>query len=170
MRENYIVLNGKRIDLTEEQIDKLGLKIPVKNMFDRDYENSFYFIGSDGHVWSEGDSLISSGFPDRVYEVANYCADKNIMQQRAFHETLNRLLWRFSMQNDGDKIDWSNRSNKYFITYDYNAKDFKVDYFHTQYGCHLRPFVEYFYTEKIAQKAIDEIVLPFMKEHPKFVL
>lgn len=30
MSENYIVINGKKIDLTEEQLEKLGIKVVIK--------------------------------------------------------------------------------------------------------------------------------------------
>ena len=33
MNENYIMLNGKRVDLTEEQLEKLGLKVEKKDCF-----------------------------------------------------------------------------------------------------------------------------------------
>ena len=92
------------------------------------------------------------------------------MEQRALHETLSRLLWRFSMQHDGDKIDWNNYSRyKHFIVYDYLDKKFKIDFINTMHGCTLKSSAVYFDTSKIAHRAIDEIVLPFMKEHPGFV-
>ena len=48
--ENYLVLNGKRVDLTKELNEKLGLQIN-KNPFERtSMGEEFYFIGSDGFV------------------------------------------------------------------------------------------------------------------------
>ena len=161
MSENYIMLNGKRVDLTEEQIEKLGLKVE-KDVFEKqNYNEKYYWITSDGQVVEAKDVPPS----DMRYNVANYCTDEALMQQRALHETLSRLLWRFSMQNDGDKIDWNTENDcKFFICYNHYKKQYDTD-FNNIYN-HL---CTYFYSEEIAKRAIDEIVLPFMKEHPEFV-
>ena len=167
MSENYIMLNGKRIDLTEEQIEKLGLKID-KDYFERKHNQLFYFIGQYGTVKAEYDSNASE-MDSLRHSVANYCTDKSLMEQRALHETLSRLLWRFSMQNNGDKINWDNSSRKYFISYDYHKKEFHADYYQTPYGCTLKSAMQYFHSVEATQRAIEEIVIPFMKEHPEFV-
>jgi hypothetical protein len=86
------------------------------------------------------------------------------MEQRALQETLNRLLWRFSMEHDGDKIDWSNRITlKYFISYDNSESCFSTDWHAIGKSCNI-----YFHTRAIAQQAIEEIVKPFITEHPEF--
>ncbi len=168
MSENYIMLNGKRVDLTEEQLEKLGLKVEKENCFNRANSIKGYnCINALGELsWSLD---YGNEIDNKLYQVANYCTDKALMQQRALHETLSRLLWRFSMQNDGDKIKWINSSRKYFITYDYHAEEFRVDYYQTPHGCTLKPATEYFYSVQIAKRAIEEVVIPFMKEHPEFV-
>lgn len=165
MSENYIMLNGKRVDLTYEQIEKLGLK---KDCFQRvDMTEDYYLISWSGKVTGTSEFYLIDD--EKAYDVGNYCTDYSLMQQRALHEILSRLLWRFSMQNDGDKLDWSKSNVKYFIVYDYHDKTFKIDYLKSAYGCTLKFSTEYFYSPQIAQRAIDEIVLPFMKEHPEFV-
>lgn len=163
MSENYIMLNGKRIDLTDEQFEKLGLKVE-KDCFRRLKNNQkYYCIREIGKVESFLDN--EDKIDDEFYKVANYCTDKSLMEQRALHETLSRLLWRFSMQNDGDKIDWHNANQcKYQIYYNhYEGKYFVSNYCWQQYNG------QYYRTEEIAKRAIDEIILPFMKEHPDFV-
>ena len=163
MSDNYIMLNGKRVDLTEEQLEKLGLKVEKKDdCFKKGKE--YYFISNTGSVIKEPDTNYWADI-DR-YKVANYCTDKALMQQRALHETLDRLLWRFSMQNDWDKIDWSNTDQvKYYICF--RERDRECDICNNL-SC-KNEGTTYFHTEKTAQRAIDEIVLPFMKEHPEFV-
>lgn len=167
MNENYIMLNGKRVDLTDEQIEKLGLKTEEKkDCFKYNYLSGYYYINSQGRV-NGGEFFDHADTKNKElrYEIANYCTDKSLLQQRAYHETLSRLLWRFSMQNDGDKIDWSYYGKaKYSICYDTNGGKFCI-----RYCYHVKYFEPYFYSEEIAQRAIDEIVLPFMKEHPDFV-
>lgn len=162
MSENYIMLNGKRVDLTDDQLEKLGLKIE-KDCFKRlERGKKFYCIGVNGKVEEVTETLHK--VDDACYNVANYCTNEKLMWQRALHETLSRLLWRFSMQNDGDKIDW-NDNCKYIVLYDHECQKFRIDRW-TSY--HFQGSV-YFYKEKIAQRAIDEIILPFMKEYPEFV-
>lgn len=164
MNENYIMLNGKRVDLTDEQIEKLGLKI---DCFHRS-EEPYYFINHYGEVDEGGDNspIGLTGASRKHHKVANYCTDKDLLQQRAYHETLSRLLWRFSMQNDGDKIDWDDcYQNKYHICYDYAYEKFRILAYQTM---NLGE-VTWFLSERTVQRAIDEIVLPFMEEHPDFV-
>lgn len=163
MNENYIMLNGKRVDLTDEQLEKLGLKVE-KDCFRRLKNNQkYYCIRAIGKVESFLDN--EDEIDDEYYKVANYCTDKSLMEQRALHETLSRLLWRFSMQNDGDKIDWHNANQcKYQIYYNHNEGKYFVSN-----NCWQQYNGQYYRTEEIAKRAIDEIILPFMKEHPDFV-
>ena len=110
--ENYLMLNGRRIDLTKEQIRTLGLEVE-KDYFKRGGE--YFYITPQGNVTNDfdADGCITSNCR---YNVGNYCTDENIIKQRALHETLDRLLWKFSMENDGDKIDRnSSNRNKFYI-------------------------------------------------------
>lgn len=161
--ENYLMLNGKRIDLTEEQIRTLGFEVK-KDYFKRNVDGEYFFITPQGNVTNEFESngCIAS---ECRYKVGNYCTNEEMMKQRALHETLDRLLWRFSMQNEGDKIDWGCRkSSKYYIFYDCYLHEFKIDC--KQWS---KNKIIYFNTEEIACRAIDEIVKPFMEQHPEFV-
>lgn len=166
-KEAYIEIDGKRTQLTVEQMKVLGIyEEPKANPFERTkYNKKFYYISSIGKTEDLED--MRGDFSNNLFNVANYCTDASIMQQRALHETLNRLLWRFSMENDGDKIDWKdNYSAKYVILFDNKNKCFKVYcYSITKFNGSI-----YFSTEKIAQRAIDEIIIPFMKEHHDFIL
>lgn len=163
MNENYIMLNGKRVDLTDEQIEKLGLKTEKQDCFTE--KSNYYYIDDCGDVEYQ-EVCIFDSIDEGRYKVANYCTDESLLQQRAYHETLSRLLWRFSMQNDGDKIDWNNEFHrKYFIFYDIKYdKTFNIGEI-----CYSHSQDIFFHTKEITQRAIDEIVLPFMKEHPDFV-
>ena len=123
--ENYIVINGKKAELTEEQLKKLGIEVK-DDPFEKVKRNEvFYYVSSSGqvHGQTEGYGTGSSS----LFNAANYCRDRKIMEQRALHETLNRLLWRFSMQNGGNKIDWHNREqDKWAITFNCNFDTFHV--------------------------------------------
>lgn len=165
MNENYIMLNGKRVDLTDEQLEKLGLKVN-KDCFNRSsVKEEYFFIDTFGKVsYDYNDSPVGT---DRVrHKVANYCTNKSIMKQRALHETLDRLLWRFSVQNGGDKIDWSNHNtDKCCLYFSHKEKTIVIENnnYLQNIGC------TYFNTREVAERAINEIVIPFIKEHPEFV-
>lgn len=160
--ENYIMLNGKRIDLTAEQVETLVGK-KEKDPFERVKGGAYCYIDNDGRVETQWDEFV--GIDNDRYEAGNYCTDKELMKQRALHETLNRLLWRYSMQNGGREIDWSiPNKNKWVVSYDFEKKDFCT------YFCWSDVDVGtvYFYDGVIAKKAIEEIVKPFMEKHPEF--
>jgi hypothetical protein len=161
--KNYICINGNKTELTEEQLKQLGIELPKANLFEMKEDESFYFITTYGAVIETTANINRKA----KHSVANYCTDEAIMQQRALHETLDRLLWRYSMMHDGDKIDWNNSSQEKFeidFTH-YKDKDvFEVSaYSITQNICSV-----YFATEKTAFDAIKEIVKPFIAAHPNF--
>ena len=161
---NYICINGKKAELTEEQMKALGIELPKANPFDRTgLQKRYYSIIADGKVY-QSHELGDSNDRNR-HEVANYCTDRAIMEQRALYETLNRLLWRYSMEHDGDKINWHDPHcrRQYYIVFDYQTKDFDVNYEYT-----TNNFMTHFYTEEIALNAIEEIIKPFMEAHPEF--
>ena len=165
--ENYICINGKKAELTEEQLKALGIELPQANPFERVQKGEkYYCIEALGNVCSYTEDYY--GIDEQAYDNANYCTDKAIMEQRALHETLNRLLWRYSMQNDGDKIEWHSDPNqnrtKAFIYYNHIEKKFDI---HTRWDCQFFGCV-WFNTYEVAQSAIKEIVEPFMKDHPDF--
>lgn len=165
--ENYIVINGRKAELTAEQLKALGLEREISSPFSRASEdNYYYFMTNGGEVVYEKE--LYSSFDDNRYNVANYCTDREIMEQRALHETLNRLLWRYSMEHKGnDETDWNNTQKKqYFIYYDKANNTWFVDY---TYATLIIGSVG-FCSSEIAESAIKEIIEPFMAEHPDFKL
>ncbi len=163
--ENYIVINGKKAELTPEQLETLGIEVPKAKAFERVKEYGIYYsIDARGNIFPTKEN---SDYTDEGrYYAANYCTDKVLMRQRALHEILNRQLWRFSMLHNGDKINWDDYSTKYYIFYDrkHNENKYCVDY-NNKYQI---ASTIYFYSEEIAQQAIDEIIKPFIAEHPDF--
>lgn len=167
MSENYIVINGKKADLTPEQLKALGIepKTEKKNPFDTlPLGKEYCFIADGGYIdyaTEYGDEL-----DELRFECANYCTDSDILQQQAYRETLNRLLWRFSMEHDGDKIDWNSGKYKYCLFFDSDNGEWGVD------SCSIccRQGSVYFDTYEIAEQAIKEIIEPFMASNPDFKL
>lgn len=100
------------------------------------------------------------------HAVANYCTDHDLLLQQAYRETLNRLLWRFSMENGGKDINWMNDERKFMVVYSHDAMKWIVDWSKTWQRFGIVNFIN----ENIARQAIKEIVEPFMKAHPDFKL
>lgn len=102
--ENYICINGKKTELTEEQMKTLGIELPKTSPFNRVkyMRDAYFYIASDGCVYTDLDGR--GNVSNHRFNAANYCTDKAIMEQRALHETLSRLLWRFSEQNGGSGV------------------------------------------------------------------
>lgn len=162
--ENYIVINGKKAELTPEQLDVLGIKVTKANVFDRvEIDKRYFYIDSYGSVGTTYENGIV--VDDRRYQYANYCTDKSLIEQRALQEILSRQLWRFSMLHNGDKIDWNPDTKKYYITYRHRNDTYLACWDAT--SCQDINTV-YFYSKEIAQQAIEEIIKPFIAEHPDF--
>lgn len=155
-------VNDKEIEVevSEEQLAKLTKK---KSIFSRVEKNGLYcFINSCGRV--ENISDINSAADFERFLKANYCTDGDIIQQQAYRETLNRLLWRWQHEND-EPVDWEGIFAKWFIGYDYDSEEFKPDYVNTNF----KDLNVFFSTDGKAYQAIEEVIKPFMAEHPDFV-
>lgn len=164
--ENYIMLNGKKIPLTDEQIKLIQSDLPEKSPFDRaDEGETYYYFNHSFDVYDTAeDRLIHD---DDNYRCANYCTDKDIMEQHALHVKLNNLLWRYSMTHSGEGIEFGPFSTqKYYIAYDAGVKEFYTDW-NDSIKC---VGAIYFESNKTAYAAIEEIVKPFIAEHPDFDL
>ena len=163
MSENYIVINGKRAELTEEQLRQLGIEVPKANPFTKSHKGKqYWWISTDGNVRDFTDN--NDPVANDLYSVANYCTDKEIMEQRALRETLNRLLWRYAMEHT------SKIKDKY-VCYTIVKSSFNRRSTIEVRTCSrtLMFFGEiHFDTFEIAQSAIEEIIKPFMAAHPKF--
>ena len=164
--ENYIMLNGKKIPLTDEQIKLIQSDAPEKSPFDRaDEGETYYFVDYQFDV--ERSNEFKTPVDDYTYSSANYCTDVNIMKQHALHMKLNNLLWRYSMTHGGDSIDWDyNTKTKFFIYYNAAMGLFVCDAYVTLKYVGAVPFTSI----ETAKAAIEEIVKPFIEEHPDFDL
>ena len=165
VNNNYISINGKKILLTNEQVEQIKNAGIVKaSPFEEAKKGKEYFyINNFGGVEKAKETLCR--FDDELFLIANYCTDRKLMEQRALHETLNRLLWRFSMMHGGDEIDWHREDLKFYIFYNHMNKSFGVDgHQGWQYASDC-----YFLDRQTAEQAIKAIVMPFMEQHPEFV-
>lgn len=161
--ENYIMLDGKKFEIGAELAEMLAQavkqKAEMRSPFDRQANGDLYY-----YIEATGEVTVEEHYDPDLFGVANYCADRELVEQRALHETLNRLLWRYSEQHGGDhpwgglevghyQIYWDSLNDKCKVTFDVACK---------------HPGVVYFKDEQTAQNAIAEIVMPFVEDHPEF--
>lgn len=156
--------------LTEDTLNKMGISsitttastIHTKSPFDRvEKDETYYLIDTDGKVY---DSIEAHDEIDEaIYNAGNYCTDEKLLSQRAMHETLNRLLWRYSEENGGSG-NWETANNHWLI-----YKDMYTGIINSTYSVYTKePSTIYFASETIANEAIAYIVLPFIEKHPDF--
>ena len=166
--DNYICIDGVKVLLNDSQISELRAIFEKKEtkkspLFERQrYGDEYYFINSIGEVGSSCD--LTYDYDSIRHDNANYCADEELLKQRALEEILARRLWRYSMEHGGDKIYWSDGQCKYVIYYD--AED---GLFYTTSNTICQTInTTYFVNRETALNAIKEVVEPFMKEYPGF--
>lgn len=163
MSNNYIVINGKRVELTEEQLKALGVEMR-KNPFDKVKEHSSYYRITE---YGDVDEYIESGdyTDNNLYSSANYFNDKRFANQVALHQLLYRKLLKFAYDNGcEDTAEWDGVNQHWSIRYACDTGDFVVCfvYYHKSQDV-------YFSSDEAAKRAGREVVEPFMKEHPEFV-
>lgn len=110
---------------------------------------SYYSINGNSYVEEMTEDMCKED--KYYYEDANYFSTEDKAEEINFKQTLFRKLQRFSDENRGNEIDWSDCSKKFCINYDYYNK--KLDIFDHVF---VKQFGQvYFISEEIAQKAIE---------------
>ena len=152
---NYVMIDGKKFMLNAEQskdilrsVQNTGLSPSFLRV---DKNKNYFYINDTGTLVFETEGYGGDG---ERFAVANYCTDKDLMEQRAFHETLSRLLWRFSESNGG--------RGPYSIGKDHAGGNLHV------VGSSYDYLDATFASTEVAQRAIDEVVDPFIKANPDF--
>lgn len=164
MSDNYAVISGKRIELTDEQVKALGIE--RKNPFERvnrDVDDKYYYIRVSGDVSDHCD--VNDNADKLLYKVSNYFNDKDFANQVALHQLLYRKLLKFAYDNEcEDNQTWNKVNCHYYIGYNINE-----DQFYTDATVAFKHNDVWFCSRDSANRAIDEVIKPFMKEHPEFV-
>ena len=167
---NKLILDGVEYQLSDELVAKLKESVAAQDWSEKtgnplarfESDGVYYCIDCCGKicpVHEGGDAL------DReLYAVANYCRDEEMMKQRALHETLNRLLWRYSETHGGDN-SWETADNLHHFIYMGVVSGLAVMY---SIAAKAQGVV-YFKDEATARSAIEEVVNPFLEAHPEFV-
>lgn len=163
--ENYIVINGKKLELTEEQLKELGIETKKKrnNPFNDNLEvnDSFYYIRDDGVV-----DVYYYIREDDCINKLNCFNDKDFAKQVWLHEFLNRKLLKYAWDNEAEDCEWDKGGDNlhYYIYFD--TED---GYFEIEADNYERSQNIYFSKAEVARQAIEDVIKPFMKEHPEFV-
>lgn len=165
--ENYIVINGKKAELTKEQLKQLGIEVEEKrnSPFDRvSGSESYYFISAEDNIDITSEAYIEV---DQLYfDNANYFNDTDFANQVMLHQQLYRKLLKYAYDNNAEDREWDKASvnSHYFIYFDSAKGHFVVG---DNHYCHSQSI--YFSSENVAKQAIQDVVEPFLAEHPEFV-
>lgn len=166
MKEIKLIIDGKEVKLTEEQLRMLGIEAEnKKNPFERvnsDADDKYYYIRVIGDVSDYRD--VNDNADRELYEASNYFNDKSFAEQVALHQLIYRKLLKFAYDNGFEDIEWNNLNDHWYIFYNYAGCCFDC---RRNDGCKSQNV--YFSSEEAAERAIKEVVRPFMKEHPEFV-
>ena len=164
--ENYIVINGKKAELTEEQLKQLGINVEMnkETPFTRHPEKLYWSINAMNAVTGQHDC--NDNFDNAVYDNVNYFDDYEFARQVALQQLLYRKLLKYAYTHDAFVDDWTDlNSKKYFISQSKDNNIFYVDWNHRiKHGCSI-----YFTNNRVAEQAIEDVVKPFMEEYPEFV-
>lgn len=166
MKEIKLTIDGKEIQLTEEQLNALGIEIEGKrkNPFSKvAVDDMYYFIRQFGGV--DGYSQANDVEDDMLFNTVNYFNDEQFAQQVALHQLLYRKLLKFAYDNGfEDTAEWDGSNQHWLIrrACDTGALIIGVDYDYKSQNV-------YFSSDEGAKRAGKEVIIPFMKEHPEFV-
>lgn len=163
MNNNYAVINGKRVELTDEQVKTLGVE-KRKNPFERvNKDENYYFIMSRGDV---SNYVYINDMTDReLYHIVNYFNDEQFAKQVALHQLLYRKLLKFAYGNGfEDTAEWNGTNRHWTITYHYENNMMSIAWTSV-----VKNHGVYFSSADDAKRAIQEVIEPFMKEHPEFI-
>lgn len=168
--ENYICINGNKTKLTEEQLKQLGIKIEKKrnspfNSEPEEVNGNFYYITSDGVRLNDDDDYNAD-----MITTANSFNNGIFANQVYLHELLNRKLLKYSWDNEAEDCEWNWAATPickgnihYFIYKEISSGQFEIG--NNVVSKHSEV---YFSKQEVAENAIEDVVKPFMKEHPDF--
>ncbi len=166
MKEIKLTIDGKEVKLTDEQLKILGIEIEEKrkNPFERVKPNErYHYVTSDGVIDEYIDA--NDATDTLLYKISNYFNDEAFAEQVALYQLLYRKLLKFAYDNEAeDAAEWDGENPHWCIYYDNSRKKFDTTWQDLVQYSHV-----YFSTREGAERAIKEVVKPFVKEHPDFV-
>lgn len=165
MKEIKLTIDGKEVQLTNEKLKALEIELEEKrnNPFERVRKGENYFYASYKSV----DTIREANdFTDKdFFENANYFNNSAFAKQVALHQLLYRKLLKYAYDNEFKDEEWGGNNMHAYIIYNFTRKDYDVRWTRDE----KEPGTVYFKSPTRATAAINEVVMPFMKEHPDFV-
>lgn len=163
MKEIKLTIDGKEVQLTDRQLRLLRTIEKEKSPFQRShYGCCYYTITSYDDIERYAD--LRDDYAEAMFEGANYFSTQPFARQVALHQLLYRKLLKFAYDNGCEDVEWDGRNDHWCIYYNRDDHMYNVAGFAThKFDC------VWFSSEDAAKCAIEEVVKPFVKEHPEFV-
>ena len=158
MSDNYIVINGKRAELTEEQLKQLGIEVP-KNKRWRANDGPYWFVGAAGYTVKTWDCR--SEEDDMRFYSHNYFKTEKEAEKYARVIQTETLLRKYADEHNEKDIILDGKSEHYIISYNNTCKEIDVQW--ARYT--IRPRAVYFSNSYVAWAAIEEIGEKRIKEY-----
>lgn len=146
--ENYLMINGIKIELTPEQLEKVSQSIKTTPKWEDFGEISGYCLDLDSEI-------------EFVDKTKSRLDNRNLFPTKEEAEAclaLSQLCqWR-DKYNNGWKADWSDNTKKYIITFDKNEIATGINYAISQ--------VLSFKTEEIRDKFLKDFEILILQAKP----
>ena len=156
MSENYIVINGKRAELTKEQMEQLGIEAEKKDKRWRaDGHTKYWFLDSQNRI--DADMELRQREDDFRYYSHNYFQTKEEAEIYARVLETEMLLKKYADENNTEFVDI-----KYYLLWSKTANELRTDYLGSR-AC--RPRTIFFSSQEIIQEAIKKIGLERISEY-----
>ena len=168
MKEIKVTIDGKEVRLTDEQAKALKLELLLKmkssNPFDR-VGNGDRFFAIDNMNGIQTCTEMSYARDEAYYSGINYFNNKKFAKQVTLHQLLYRKLLKYAYDNEFEDEEWNGTKMHAYIIYNFTRKDYDIRWTRNE----KEPGTVYFKTPTMATAALNEVVMPFVKEHPEFV-
>lgn len=148
MSENYIVINGRRAELTKEQMEQLGIEAKKKDKRWRaDGHTKYWFLDSQNRI--DADMELRQREDDFRYYSHNYFQTKEEAEIYARVLETEMLLKKYADKHNGEFGDF-----KYYLFWSNAENELRID-FVSSYSYRTR--VIFFSSKEIVQDVIKEI-------------
>ena len=149
MSENYIVINGKRAELTEEQLKQLGIELPHENNRWRATKGQKYYrVNTFNEISSLRECYCADD--DWCYYSHNYFKTKEEAEKYARVLETEMLLRKYADEHNED-MPWDGICYHYFLYFNNDA--IYIGFFTSSKEARKI----YFSSREIAKAAIEEI-------------
>lgn len=155
MSENYIVINGKKIELTKEQMKQLGVEVEENKRWRAADGGQYWFVDSNNEVRS--DMEYRYNYDSFRYYSHNYFQTKKEAEIYARVLKTETLLKKYADEHNKEFINF-----KYYLLCAKLTNELQIDFL-TSYA--RRPRTIFFSSREIIQDAIEEIGLKCIKEY-----